>query len=213
MRKAGVMIVIAIIVLGIIWVAYGYLSVRGIEQPKYSVLKKSREYEIREYDPFLTAEVVVEGRQKESLSRGFKILFDYISGRNIKQESITMTAPVMQETAVQSERIAMTAPVLQLQGEGSYRVSFMMPSRYSADTIPRPEDPAVKIVQAERKKVAVLQFAGYATEETINKKQERLNTLLQEDGHRILSSFQLAVYNPPWTPPFMRRNEIIVEIQ
>ena len=213
MRKAGVMIVIAIIILGIIWVAYGYLSVRGIEQPKYSVLKKYRGYEIREYDSFLTAEVVVEGRQKESLNRGFKILFDYISGRNRKQESITMTAPVMQKKAVQSERIAMTAPVMQREEGGSSLISFVMPSRYAADTIPTPDDPVIKIVQTERRKMAVLRFAGYATEERIQKQQERLKALLQKDGHQVLSSLQIALYNPPWTPPFMRRNEVMAEIQ
>jgi hypothetical protein len=207
------MIVIVLIILGIIWVAYSYLSVRGIENPEYTVLKKQGGYEIREYAPFLAAEVAVMGTQKESLRKGFKILFDYISGNNKTQESIKMTAPVTQQPAEQSERIAMTAPVMQEQGEDSHIVSFMVPANYTLDTIPIPTDPSVTIVEKERKKVAVLRFAGYATDEKIKKKQARLKELLKGDGYQILSSFQLALYNPPWTPPFMRRNEVMLLIQ
>jgi len=207
------MIVIALIMLGIIWIAYSYLSVRGIEYPKYTVLKKYHGYEIREYDSRLAAEVVVKGTQKESLRRGFKILFDYISGNNRKQESIKMTAPVTQQPEEKSQRFVMTAPVMQEQREDSYLISLMMPANYTLDTLPRPEDPAITIVQRERSKVAVLRFSGYATEEKVLKKQARLKELLQEDGSQILSSFHLALYNPPWTPSFMRRNEVMFVIQ
>ena len=213
MRKTGFMIVIVLIILGIIWVAYSYLSVRGIEHPQYAVLKKYHGYEVREYDPNLAAEVAVTGSQQESLRRGFKILFDYISGNNRKQESIKMTAPVTQQSEEKSEAIAMTTPVMQEQGKGSHVISFMMPANYTIDTLPVPVDPAITIVQREKKKAAVLRFAGYATEEKIMKKQARLKELLEKDGYRILSSFHLALYNPPWTPPFMRRNEVMFEIQ
>jgi len=207
------MIVIVLIILGIIWVAYSYFSVRGIEYPKYVVLKKEQGYEIREYDSYLVAEVPVEGTQKESLSKGFKILFDYISGNNTKQESIKMTAPVTQEQAAKSQRIAMTAPVMQEQREDAYVISFMMPAEYTLDTLPRPRDLAVKIIKRQKNKVAVLRFSGYATEERIQKKKARLKELLQEDGYGIYSSFHLALYDPPWTPPFMRRNEVMFAIQ
>jgi hypothetical protein len=93
-RKQVFMIVIVLIILGIIWIGYSYLSVRGIEHPSYVVLKKHNGYEIREYDSYLAAEVVVEGTRKESLGRGFKILFGYISGNNKSQQSIKMTAAV-----------------------------------------------------------------------------------------------------------------------
>ncbi len=141
------------------------------------------------------------------------MLFDYISGNNRSQESIKMTAPVTQQPAEQSERIAMTAPVMQEQGEDSYLVSFMMPGNYTSDTIPLPENPSVTIVQRERKEVAVLRFAGYATEEKIKKKQARLKELLHKDNYQIEPSFYLALYNPPWTPPFMRRNEAMFLVQ
>jgi hypothetical protein len=207
------MIVIALIILGIIWIAYSYLSVRGIEHPKYVVLKKYHGYEIREYDSYLVAEVVVQGTQKESIRRGFKKLFAYISGNNSLQESIKMTAPVTQQPEEKSERIDMTAPVMQELREDSYLVSFMMPSNYTPDSIPTPMDPAITIVQKERYKVGVLRFAGYAPEEKIIQKQARLNELLKGDGYEIHSSAHLAFYNPPWTPPFMRRNEIMFVIQ
>jgi hypothetical protein len=207
------MIVIVLIILGIIWVAYSYLSVRGIEHPKYTVLKKHGGYEIREYDPFLAAEVVVRGTQKESLRKGFKVLFDYISGNNSSQESVKMTAPVTQQSGEMSERIAMTAPVMQEQGEDSYLVSFMLPGNYTSDTVPAPLDSSVLIVKKKRKKIAVLRFAGYATEEKIKIKQARLKEILQMDGYQTGSSFHLALYNPPWTPPFMRRNEVMFVVQ
>lgn len=207
------MIVIVLIILGIIWVAYSYLSVRGIEHPKYTVLKKHGAYEIREYHPFLAAEVVVKGTQKESLRRGFKMLFDYISGNNRSQESIKMTAPVTQQPSGQSERIPMTAPVMQEQGENLYIVSFMLPANYTSDTVPVPLDPSVVIVEKERKRVAALRFAGYATDQKIKKKKDKLTELLQKDGYQTGSSFHLALYNPPWTPPFMRRNEVMFQIQ
>ncbi len=207
------MIVIVLIIFGIIWVAYSYLSVRGIEHPKYVVLEKHGGYEIREYDSYLAAEVVVEGSQEESLSRGFKILFDYISGNNREQESIKMTAPVTQQPEEKSEPIPMTAPVMQEQREESYAVSFMMPSNYTLDTLPIPNDPAITIVEREKNKAAVLRFAGYATEERIINKQARLKKFLEEGGYGILSSSHLSLYNPPWTPPFMRRNEVMFVIQ
>ncbi len=207
------MIVIVLIILGIIWVAYSYLSVRGIEHPKYTVLKKQGGYEMREYHPFLAAEVVVKGTQKESLRAGFKILFDYISGNNRSRESLKMTAPVTQQPAEMSARIAMTAPVMQEQGEDAYIVSFMLPGTYTSDTVPVPLDQSVSIVKKERKKVAVLRFSGYATEEKIKNKQGRLKELLQKDGYQTGASFHLALYDPPWTPPFMRRNEVMFEIQ
>ena len=207
------MIVIVLIITGIIWVVFSYLSVRGIEHPDYAVLKKQGEYEIREYESYYAAEVLLKGTQKESLSRGFKILFDYISGNNMKQESIKMTAPVMQQQEEKSERIAMTAPVMQEQREESYVVSFMMPANYTLDKLPIPKDSSIKIVQRGGNKVAVLRFAGYATEERVMNKQARLKERLKEDGYRIISSFHLALYNPPWTPPFMRRNEVMFLIQ
>jgi hypothetical protein len=207
------MIVIALIIMGIIWVVFSYLSVRGIAHPDYAVFKKHGEYEIREYESYYAAEVLLKGTQKESLSRGFKILFDYISGNNMKQESIKMTAPVMQQQEEKSERIAMTAPVMQEQREESYVVSFMMPANYTLDTLPIPKDSSITIVQRASNKFAVLRFAGYATEERVMKKQTRLKERLEEDGYQIVSSFHLALYNPPWTPPFMMRNEVMFLVQ
>ena len=214
MRKPAFMIVIVLIILGIIWIVYSYFSVRGIEHPKYTVLKKQHEYEIREYDSYLVAEVAVQGTQKESIRRGFKKLFDYISGNNSRQESIKMTAPVTQQQQEDtSERIAMTAPVMQEQKEDAYLVSFMMPSNYTLDSIPTPNDPSVTVVLKDRRKMGVIRFAGYAPEETIIIKQARLKESLRADGYQILSSAHMAFYNPPWTPPFMRRNEVMYSIQ
>lgn len=213
MRKPVRMIVVVLILFGIIWIAYSYFSVRGIEHPAYAVLEKYQGYEIREYEPYLTAEVVVEGTQKEALSRGFKKLFNYISGNNMKKESIKMTAPVIQQQEETSEKISMTTPVMQEQREDSFVVAFMMPSRYTLDTLPVPANESVSMVKRDKHKVGVLRFAGYATEEKIRKKQARLKEILERDGFQVRSTFHLALYNPPWTPPFMRRNEVMFLVQ
>lgn len=213
MRKAGLIIFIVLIIIGIIWIAYSYLSVRGIEHPQYTVLRKHDDYEIREYEACLTADVLLEGTQKESLSRGFKILFDYISGSNMTQESIKMTAPVKQQQNEASERIAMTAPVMQEQRDGLYVVSFMMPSNYTIDLLPIPKDQSITIVKRAPKKAAVLRFSGYATAERVRRKQVKLKERLKADGYQIIGSFHLSLYDPPWTPPFMKRNEVMFVIQ
>ncbi len=186
---------------------------KSIASPDYSVLSKRDGYEIREYAPYLVAEVEMKGSYKESLKQGFRVLFDYIRGNNERRESIEMTAPVLQETASTSESIEMTAPVLQ-EGRGNgYVISFVMPMKYSLETLPRPKDPRVVLREVKRTKVAALRFTWYATEEGTRKKTEALAALLARDGNQAISPYRTAQYNPPWAIPFLRRNEILVDIR
>jgi hypothetical protein len=186
---------------------------KSIASPNYSILSKRDGYEIREYESYLVAEVEMKGSYKETLNQGFRVLFDYIRGNNERRESIEMTAPVLQETASPSETIEMTAPVLQ-EGRGNgYVISFVMPMKYSLETLPRPKDPRVVLREVKRKKVAALRFTWYATEEGTRKKTEALAALLARDGNQAISPYRTAQYNPPWAIPFLRRNEILVDIR
>jgi len=185
------------------------------EEPKFKLIEQDGAYEIREYPQLLIAEVIVDGTMSEASGKGFRLLADFIFGNNQSQsgnaEKINMTAPVTVSTP--SEKIAMTAPVnVQKQSQG-WRVTFTMPQQYSLQTIPKPNNPKVMIKEIPGKKVAVLKFSGIATED---KTQEKIALLFNWINHQQMKSMgtpELARYNPPWTLPFFRRNEVLVEVQ
>lgn len=185
------------------------------EEPKFKLIEQDGAYEIREYPPLLIAEVIVNGTMSEASGKGFRLLADFIFGNNQSQsgnaEKINMTAPVTVSTP--SEKIAMTAPVnVQKQSQG-WRVTFTMPQQYSLQTIPKPNNPKVMIKEISGKKVAVLKFSGIATED---KTQEKIALLFDWINHQQMKTMgtpELARYNPPWTLPFFRRNEVLVEVQ
>jgi len=208
---AGVLIAIPIALIGA-WMAVGYATVKDIETPKYSVAEKKKGYEIRAYDKYIRAEVTLEGEYRDTLYSGFRQVADYIFGNNQARSSIAMTAPVIQE---RSEKIAMTAPVIQEKGgqARTYTVAFIMPSAYSMETLPLPVNEAIRLREVPPKRFAVLKFSGYATEKRAARKTKTLLDFLKRDGISARGEPIVAQYNPPWTPPFMRRNEIQVEIE
>jgi len=184
----------------------------SIASPKYTVLEHREGYEVRQYNGYLLAETEVRGPYKESLNQGFRILFDFISGNNEGKIPIEMTAPVLQEAKPGPQKIEMTAPVLMESQEDRNVIAFIMPAKYTMQTLPRPGDPRVTIRETPPRKVAVLAYSWYATEERVRKETDRLRSLLARDGIRPTSSFRSAQYNPPWTLPFFRRNEIMVDL-
>lgn len=202
-------------VLMVAWMAAGYLPVRNIETPKYEVLSAKKGYEIRLYPSHIVAEVQVTGTYNESTNKGFRTIADYIFGNNTASGSIAMTAPVLHEKQLASEKISMTAPVLHGKtGEtGSYTVAFVMPSSYTLETLPKPNNADVTVRAVPPKKYAALRFSGYAPESKVQRKTQLLLALLKQDDVTPVGSPSVAEYHPPWTPPFMRRNEILVEIQ
>ena len=150
--------IIVLVVILILWSLYGYFGSR-VEQAEYTVLKKEKGYEIRNYPSHIVAQTTVGGSYGESMNRGFGIVAGYIFGGNTRKESIAMTAPVLVDAP--SEKIAMTAPVLVSKEGGSRTVSFGMPKSYTLSTLPTPTDSRVKLAQVPERKVAVLKFAGY----------------------------------------------------
>lgn len=202
-----------LIVLLALWSAWGYFG-SHVEQAKYTVVKNTNSYEIREYPAHIVAQTKVKGTFGESMNSGFSILAGYIFGSNTKKESISMTAPVLaQKETKASENISMTAPVIATT-EGDYQlISFVMPSSYTLETLPTPNDSRVKLVTIPAKKYAVMGFSWYRSDSRIKTMQEKLLNALAQDGVETVGEPSYAGYNAPWTPPWMTRNEVLIEIK
>ena len=183
--------------------------VSNVEQPKYQVVESSGNIEIRDYAPMIVAEVDIRGERRDAIGRGFRIIADYIFGNNTTAQKVPMTAPVTQQD---SEKIAMTAPVTQ-QGDGNrWRVRFIMPSNYTLETLPKPNNPAIELKEIAAKRYAVIRFSGMAGEDSLKRRTKELNEWVRTKNLTPVSEPVYAFYNPPWTLPFLRRNEVMVEI-
>lgn len=187
----------------------------AIEEPKFTLLEKEQSFEIRQYEPKLIAEVLVDGDMSEASSKGFKLIADFIFGNNTtqsgKSEKINMTAPVAVKPS--TAKISMTAPVGLQQSNTGWRVYFVMPSQYTLQTLPKPNNPQVSIKLVPAQKFAVVRFSGLVDEEKMNMKLAELNQWIKRKNFKTLSNPELARYNPPWTLPFLRRNELLVEVE
>lgn len=182
----------------------------NVERPKYEVIYSINTIELRKYAPMIIAEVEVEGERKKAINDGFRLLADYIFGNNTVQQEIAMTAPVQQQASL---KIAMTAPVQQQKGNGRWKVSFVMPSQYSIDSLPKPNNERVTLKQIPEKLFIVIIFSGLNSTENIANHELKLMQYLEEQHIEAIGSPKYAFYNPPWTLPFMRRNEIMMEIK
>jgi len=194
-----------------LWMLGSYLVVRNIEQPAYTVLEKRNGYEIRQYAPYIVAETEVSGDYQTALSAGFRIIADYIFGNNTTKTSIAMTSPVLEN---QSEKIAMTVPVINTQASENKRtIAFVLPSKYTLESLPKPNNSAVRLREVPGRKVAVTSFTWYATESRVEAKKSFLETKLAQDNVVVLGVPQVAQYNPPLSFPLTLRNEIIIPIE
>lgn len=213
-RKRMIYAIIALIAIVALWSAWGFFGSR-VEQADYNVVKQMNGYEIREYPERIVAQTTVKGSYGESMSSGFSIVAGYIFGGNTKKESISMTAPVVAQKAGEkaSEKISMTAPVVAVNEGDSQTISFSMPRSYTLETLPTPNDPRVKIVKIPKKKYAVMGFSWYRSDARVKKMQERLISLLARDGVETEGNIAYAGYNAPGTPPWMMRNEVLIELK
>jgi hypothetical protein len=204
---------IALVVIMALWSLWGLFGSR-VEQAHYAVVKKMSGYEIREYPARVVAQATVPGSYADALSAGFRIVAGYIFGGNIKKESMAMTAPVVaQQGGKTSERTAMTAPVVAAAEGDSLTISFGMPRSYTLETLPKPNDPRVKIVMIPAKTYAVMRFSWVRSDARIKSTQDKLLSALARDKVAAQGSTAYAGYNAPWTPPWMIRNEILAEIE
>lgn len=189
-------------------------GVRRTPEPEYSVIDEVDEVEVREYDEMILATTRVSATDYDRGSTvGFRRLARYIFGKNSTREEIGMTAPVYQRAEPQGEKIGMTAPVLMGRGDGDeWVMSFVMPSRYTMESLPRPLEDTIELEQAPGKRVAVLRFRGRLTDERYAEKARELLSRLESSPWEATSEPRLAGYDPPFTIPALRRNEVQVEV-
>lgn len=197
---------------GLLFVAAFGSAAMAVETPPYKEVRRDGDFELRDYPALVVAEVTVDGDQKEAANKGFRLLAGYIFGANKKRQGIAMTAPVAQQAA--SEKIAMTAPVAQTPGAaGTWVVRFTMPRAWSLETLPVPDDPRVTLRRTEPARFAVLRFSGLAKPDDVQAKSNELLAWVTSHGLHATGPVSLAQYNPPWTLWFMRRNEVMVEVE
>lgn len=186
------------------------MGIRQSAEPPYQVIDEFGDIQIRTYDSLLVAETVVNADYAEAGQIGFKRLASYIFGANVPNQRMAMTTPVFRESG--AEQIAMTAPVLQ-QADGSlWTMTFVMPAAYTLETLPAPLDAQVSIKTLPPKKVAVLRYSGSLTPEKIDQQSQILMVWIKSQHLEPLSIPRSAAYDPPWTLPALRRNEIHIDI-
>jgi hypothetical protein len=199
------------IVFGIVFALFSG-AIMAIEEPGFDLLEKTEPYELRAYKPRIVAETIIPGSLKNASSAGFKRIAGYIFGNNASRsgesQKISMTAPV--SMVPKSEKISMTAPVNMEQSEKQWRMQFFMPSQYTMDNLPKPNNPAVTLRTLPASTFAVLRFSGLAGEEKTADKTADLMAWLKDRGIKPTGEPVLARYNPPWTLLFLRRNEVMV---
>ncbi len=183
----------------------------AVEEPKFTSVLKDGAFEVRDYPQLIVAEVTVAGAQKDAANKGFRLLAAYIFGANTHTQAVAMTAPVAQQRV--SEKIAMTAPVTQTETAGTWIVRFTMPSKYSLDTLPEPADARVRLLRTPATRVAVLRFSGLASPRDVAARSADLLAAARSHELRASGPITLAQYDPPWTPWFMRRNEVLVPVE
>ena len=181
-----------------------------VEKPDYKVFQSEQNIEIRQYEPMIIAEVEVDGKREDAIRDGFRLLADYIFGNNTVQQVISMTAPVQQK---ENQNIAMTAPVQQQSTGKSWRMSFVMPSKYRLDSLPVPNNNRVRLKEILTKKFVVIEFSGTNCNENVTEHKNQLMNYIEAKQIKINGSPKYAFYNPPWSLPFLRRNEVMIEIK
>lgn len=205
MKKLLYIIVALLIVLIAAYFGYYFFIMRDVKTPQYTLNEKQENIEVRTYPPLLIAEVTVQGTRREAINQGFRVLAKYIFGENIK-----MTAPVIQQ---ESETIKMTAPVIQKTiSDNEWQIRFIMPSKYTIETLPRPKDARIKIYLQPSQKVVAIRFSGRMTKRNLKHNLEILQKYIQQNNLTTEGDAIYAFYNPPFTLPFMRRNEIMFEL-
>ena len=211
MKKTGYVLLVG----GLLLISKGAMAAET-EEPDYTVLSQDDDFELRRYDEQLVAQTWISGDQDTASRAGFKTLADYIFGNNTaasgESSKISMTAPVTMQSGSsdESQKIAMTAPVNMQQENGKWRVQFTMPSQYTMQTLPKPNNPNVEIIEVPEQTYGVIKFSWLAGEDKVSEKTEALQTWMQSQNLTPTGEPELARYNPPWTLPFLRRNEVMI---
>jgi hypothetical protein len=182
----------------------------AIEEPSYEVVQQLDGAEVRQYAPYVVAQVLVAGPAEQAGSEAFPILAGYIFGKNRGERKFDMTAPVTQ--AAVPVKMAMTAPVTQAASAGGTLVQFALPKGVTLATAPEPLDPRVQLREVPGHRVAVIRFSGFWSQANYNEHLAKLQAALRTAQLRWTGEPTLSRYNPPFTPWFLRRNEIWLSV-
>jgi DNA gyrase inhibitor GyrI len=190
----------------------GFLGVNAhaIEEPAYTVIRQYQVFEVRQYAPYLVAEVNVSGPASEAGNQGFEILAAYIFGKNKGDRKIQMTAPVTQSP--EPRKIAMTAPVTQAASDMGFVIQFTMPKEFTFDTLPEPLDSRVKLRELPGGRYAVIRYSGRWSESNYADHLTQLQQAVTAEGIPSRGEPIYSRYNAPFVPWFMRRNEIWLQV-
>lgn len=196
MRNAVTAIVFGLFVLLTAGAAMAY------EEPEYTVSETYESFELRRYEPFLLAETRVRGSFDEAGSEAFGRLFGYIKNDERPEGKIDMTAPVIQQPVAREDGAA-----------PAYRFAFFMPSEYSREDLPEPADESIRIRQTAERLMAARRYSGTWSEERYRENEKILLDALSEAGFKAIGEPIFARYNAPFSLWFMRRNEVLVEVE
>ncbi len=188
----AVVVLITLFIGVILWQLYAY----NAPQPKYRLIKSDDKIEIREYPELIVAEVTIAGERYASINDGFRILAGYIFGNNQR-----------------NQRIAMTAPVEQEKSKDGWIIRFIMPAEFKISTLPAPTNQAVKFSIIKSKKYIAIRFRGFNSDDNLQRHTNILLEYIKKNNIKTVGSPIMAFYNPPWILPFLRRNEIIIELE
>lgn len=186
------------------------------EQQPYDVLGQFNGFELRRFPAHLVAEVTVQGTFDSAGNKAFRPLFGYISGENSSSRSVAMTAPVVQApaAAVTSEKVAMTAPVVQSEeGDGEFVVAFVLPASLTEQTAPVPSNPDVRIRTVPERFAATRRYSGRWSESAYREQAAALRDALDGAGLTPIGGPRFARFNAPFTPWFLRRNEVVQDVR
>ena len=207
MKKTWTMITSIIALFLIVGVLAGPV-ISNVEKPDYKIIQSEQNIEIRQYEPMIIAEVEVDGKREDAIRDGFRLIADYIFGNNTVEQNISMTAPVQQK-----EKIAMSSPVQQQLAGKSWQISFVMPSEYSMESLPVPNNNRVRLKEILAKKFVVIEFSGSNSNENVIGHENQLMKYIKANQINIIGSPKYAFYNAPLTLPLLRRNEVMIEIK
>lgn len=174
----------------------------NVEQPNYNLIKKTKNIEIRHYKRLLYAETAITGQRQESISTGFRIIADYIFGNNRLTDSDS-----------ESSKIAMTSPVIQEKiSDSNWKIKFIMPQSFTLQNLPLPNNEKIIITEGNDEYYITIRFSGSSNQKNLDKNHKILLDHISENNIEISGSTIFAFYNPPWTLPIFRRNEILYKI-
>lgn len=191
--------------------ACSVIGARPWEQPEYEVAIQDGNIEVREYSSFVMITTVTSGSYGQSTNNGFQILIGYLTGENKAKESIDMTTPVIQEQV--GQKIDMTAPVIQEQSDDGWMMGFVLPLKFSKDNAPEPLDSRIKLVEVPERLVAAIRFSGRTNTQKMSEMENQLRDWLEKNEYEVTGEVISARYDPPWTLPMLRRNEMMLEVK